>query len=431
MGKKIPLLLSTLTIISPILRCLSASATTLPPENERESWSVIELLSVADEVNERIKGDCNGDSSCMLSNYETIRSGDDKQATYLKLRERRFIVSSINPSDESFRVIYFDDSLKNKINGIDESEQINHAIFLWFNEWQMQVNIYFREELFNDDLEGKHILYYADERQSHNQIIFSNLITEFQLNEGDISGITNGRLDYSVGAGPHFDRSETANFSSCQYELGDECRAMLDNTGMVTYVPASPAESLPLTPVIEQFHITASQDNMEGSDSSQTEVVTEGESLYIGPGNDGEMENWIDVVDNHTEEESSSTEIVAQATVSENTSQPSSTIASNQTSNNTTNEETTNDSLSPVSSKASSKQSTTEPNPAIASTLSASSSNNDDVEVPIAGGTEKCTKSPKSPWWLIALFGICLLPFIWFILPNRKNKKDDKKSKNL
>ncbi len=430
MGKKIPLLLSTLTIISPILRCLSASATTLPPENERESWSVIELLSVADEVNERIKGGCDGDSSCMLSNYETIRSGDDKQATYLKLRERRFIVSSINPSDESFRVIYFDDSLKNKINGIDESEQINHAIFLWFNKWQMQVNIYFREELFNDDLEGKHILYYADERQSHNQIIFSNLITEFRLNEGEISGILNGRLDYSVGAGPHFDRSETANFSSCQYELGDECRAMFDNTGMVTYAPASPAEPLPLTPVIEQFHITASQDNMEGSDSSQIEVITEGESFYIGPNNDDEMENWIEVVDNHTEEDSSSTEIVAQATVSEKTSQSSSTVVSNQSSDNNTNGEMITSSLL-ISSEASTKQTTAEPNPVVASTLSAASSSVDGVEVPIAGGTEKCAKSPKSPWWLIALFGICLLPFVWFILPNRKNKKDDKKSKNL
>ena len=466
MGRKFPLLLLTLMLAGSNIQSFSASATSLPPENERDSWSVIELLEVADEVNERIRGNCNGDSSCMLSNLEAIESGNDKYAAYLKLRERRFLISSINPSDETFRVIYFDDSIDNKINGIDNSEQINHAIFMWFDEWRYQININFRDDLYNDDLAGKHILFYADERQTHRPIIASGIVTEFQLSDGAISGITNGRLDYSVGAGPHFDRSETADFTSCNAEPGDECRAMISTSEQTTYQPASPKEALPPSAIVEYFAVGEGEDPGTEINDDNSIISSEEQVEPLNPvPNDSEMTEeasdiTADATDNITSEDNIANIITQEdgqndiITSEESTggtkdapiiiptfsSSEISNLASSIPNEPTVNESIMNEPLTPItvtsaltSEKTYALASTTTtndiPNSTPTETKNLESENK--TEVPIVGKTINNTKSSKSFWWIIAIVGICLIPFIWFILPTKKNKKEAKKSKNL
>ena len=220
---------------------------------------------------------------------------------------------------------------------------------------------------------------------------------------------------------------------------------MIDASGRVTYTPATPAETMPSSAVVERFFVTGIPEETDYNDDGYFD--TWDDDLYYDPdyGNiaidddmyqtDTEVGYWVpeyndlqgpvddistdiqnnnatDIIDSEVEETITPKEFAT------NTSIPS----SSRTLLSKIDNETTNDPVEPTVASSVSTISTTKQS-------ETTKDNEKPIEVPVVGEVENSSKSHKSLWWLVALVGICLLPFIWFIIPTKKRKRTRKNQK--
>lgn len=101
MGKKIPLLISTLTL------CLSSLAPTVAwaEEEPRTAWTYEEMAALNVEYEREIAENCETDDPMCADSYIYSKSGDIYRALG-HYRERGLTITHINPNNHTIKVIY-------------------------------------------------------------------------------------------------------------------------------------------------------------------------------------------------------------------------------------------------------------------------------------------------------------------------------------
>lgn len=259
MAKKLPFIISALTILAGFgLQPPTVNA--LPFEEEEETkWSVIELLNHGSSVYKRILNDCRGATdvdSCISDDVNTIIANEDNQdSAFLHLRNLRFVVSSIDYAKGSIKFIFFNNDVVKKLQGITSPNVINNAYIGWLAS--PRANYYYTD--FNYLYEGRmdnsqYIV--ASLNGSNSLFAIPNQIIEVK----DPSYETNNIFDtiaYSIEGNNDFKVHRQFYFGGCtggDYEEGMECRAMINGKGDLVYRRFTGTEAIP-APLNEDFSL--------------------------------------------------------------------------------------------------------------------------------------------------------------------------------
>ena len=132
MGRKIPLLILTLTI--------SALAATVPNQASAAVrydgttwWSVAEMLDFYNQVEQEKVTLCGDDAGCTQEFDMTMVEKGNKYSALNNLIEGQFWITSINPKEETVKILFFDEDRMLAHMGIKEEIRLNSFYFAWFD----------------------------------------------------------------------------------------------------------------------------------------------------------------------------------------------------------------------------------------------------------------------------------------------------------
>ena len=160
--KKIPILLLTLIFSALFSTLFSANTQALYKDADGATWwSVEELLEfskIADAEEEELCGNNYGCREELF--FSRFENEDERYLALNMLKEGRFWITSINPTEETLKVLYFDEDEMLKRWGIEEKEALDFIFLAWFDSINGQIGNYNHylpiEPQFSDDL---HLLY--------------------------------------------------------------------------------------------------------------------------------------------------------------------------------------------------------------------------------------------------------------------------------
>lgn len=242
--KKIPILLLTLMfgLIFGIFFPTKAQALS-PDESGVAWWSVEELLAFSQFADREEEELCGDDFSCreelLFSRFES----EDARYQILDIfREGRFWITSINPTEETLEVLYFDEDQMLKRWGINEKQPLEFIFLAWFDKINGQIGNYDYnlpiEPQFSDDLH----LVYASEATSYSKDGFpTNIPFKLSINSTNLSENHIGRL-YIAVFGENYNSKGYLDYSSClqevDYKDGTTCKLMFSSGGSYRYLPS-------------------------------------------------------------------------------------------------------------------------------------------------------------------------------------------------
>ncbi len=228
--KKNPIFLLTLIICSALSTLFSAKTQALYKDaNDTSWWSVPELLEFSKVVAAEEEELCGGDFGCREELFfSRFESEDLKYQALEMLREGRFWITSINPTEETLEVLYFDEDQMLKRWGIEEIQPLEFIFIAWFDRINGQIGNYDHnlpiEPQFSDDLH----LMYADSAESYGEDGFpANQPFKLPINNTNLIEDHVGRL-YIATFGENYNSKGYLDYSSCleNYEEGETCQLM-------------------------------------------------------------------------------------------------------------------------------------------------------------------------------------------------------------
>ena len=356
-------------------------------------WSVEELLEFNQEVEAEKQAECGDDERCKMEfGFNMIEKGP-KYSALNNLLEGQIWITSINPTTETIKVLFFDDDMMLRRMGIEEKMNLESLFIGWSENPHLQLYNYDESHLLNES-EGHHVIYY--ETSDTNGYNWIPAWEEVELSAAGSQLINNksGRINYSAFA-DIFNAQGSFDYSNClnasDYEEGMECQMMISDDQWVSYFP-------PREQMIEQ-EITDDTPQENDPTDEQLGVIT----LIVNEEvNEQSEPNSPEITEEPPAE-------LGQDTLDENLSPgivPS-----------TDNVEELSTNTSLVSSK-SLHQIANASNP----------------KTPETGKSMKQTaNSTEQPWWPIVLAITSSISLIWWLLPTRSariRRKYEKSKKN-
>ncbi len=230
-------------------------------------WSVQELLKFYPEVEAEKDAECGDNQDCRMEFGWSMIERGPKYSALSNLLEGQFWVTSINPSAETVKVLFFDNDMMLRHMGIEEKLEIEHLYLGWFDEWKGQIYNYDHDGFTNGSVSGSHPLY--DSTVEDIDAIVPWEEVELSVVGGNLIENTTGKLDYALYAKYNmFNAQGHFDYSSClrapDYQDGMECQMMVSGDQWVSYFP--PRES-----IIEQTTTNEPGDNETGNDGSDAQ----------------------------------------------------------------------------------------------------------------------------------------------------------------
>lgn len=351
---------------------------TVLEENGTTWWSVEELLNFNQEVEAEKEAECGDNQDCRMEFGWSMIERGPKYSALNNLLEGQFWVTSINPTAETVKVLFFDDDMMLRHMGIEEKLEIEHLYLGWFDEWRGQIYNYDHDGFTNGTVSGSHPLY--DSTTEGVDAIVPWQESELSVTGGGLIYNTTGKLDYALYAKYNmFNAQGYFDYSSCLsapgYQEGMECQMMISGDQWISYFP--PREQI-----------------------NESEITNnESEAPFIEP------EIIYDEPENPTVEPEGDINLAI------------------------------NEPIQPLPSETNTSESTPfeETNPVTQIIIT-----EDNSVVPKAPETGKTTKSSENtvemPWWLIVLNVLGFLFIIWWFLPSRNvktHRKFEKKSAKM
>lgn len=278
MKKLTTLLLSTLILglVSPTTTTPKASA--LYKEEDGTTWySVPELLEYKEEYDREAANICGEDTHCLEELFfSEMESENPKFWALEQLTQQQIVVTSVNPTEETIKVLFFDENMMLKHMGISEPLTLGEFYMGWFDHDVDRIYNYgiYAEDLMNDTLSGAHYLY-AQRNDSEN-IIPSNEEFLIDVAGSGLSLNSSGEIAYAAFAEPYFNAmGRFSPYGSClmepDYAEGTECRLMLSaEKGQRFFPPREATEKEILkfdSPVIRQV------EDLEGREEDDSKEV--------------------------------------------------------------------------------------------------------------------------------------------------------------
>mgnify|MGYP003313363245 CR=1 FL=1 len=197
--KKISVLaISTLIIGQVFNPAVSAFATIR--DGDTTWWSVEEMLEFYQEVELEKATKCGNSSGCKMDfNFEMIEMGPKYRALQ-KFISRQFLVTAINPSSETIKVLLFDEDMMSKSMGIEEKIYLEHLYLGWFDEWNAQIFNYNHEQFTNGSIAGLHTMYDGSSEKDGPDWIPTLTEVELSVAGSDLRNNLSGIIDYAIFA---------------------------------------------------------------------------------------------------------------------------------------------------------------------------------------------------------------------------------------
>lgn len=296
--KRIPVLL-TLMFCAIFSALFSAKTQALYKDEDGVVWwsveDLLEFSEVADAEEEEL---CGEDLSCREELfYSRFESEDERYTALNMLKEGRFWVASVNPTEETLEVLYFDEDEWLKRWGIEEHQPLDFIFLAWFEQINGQIGNYNHylpiEPQFSDDLH----LVYADSSESYdiNNGFPANKPFKLPINNTNIIDNSLGRL-YIAVFGENFNSKGYTDYSSCltDYKEGETCELMFSPGRGYNYFPLrkttienEPSENTIIenteSDEIEHTELIISQETTEDKSNLEPQTVTEETLKPVSP----------------------------------------------------------------------------------------------------------------------------------------------------
>lgn len=366
MAKKFPLLILTLTISTLAATVPKPASATVWYDNTTW-WSVDEMLDFYQEVEQEKADLCGGDTECMQEFDMTMVERGNKYSALNNLIEGQFWITSINPKEETIKVLFFDEDRMLAHMGIKEEIRLKSFYLAWFDDWRGQIYNFYRPQFISGEIEGLHTVYdsIAEGLDATNFPAWQEV--EIAVPGSDLLLNTLGRLDAAVFGSEGFNSMGYTDYSDClnapDYEEGMECKMMVSGDKWISFFP-------PRAEIVEPDPITTPDTSDTTDDPSEPDTITNAttgapEPAPNEPTDDAPEESGKGSVDTATSESK------------------------------------------------------------VASTAYANS--NIPPRVPDTGAypAEVCSREINMPWWIIALISAGNALLIWWFTPNRHHLRQN------
>ena len=247
MGKKLPLLISTLIIVATgatISQDETVSATTIT-DTGLQAWSITEMNELYYQFQVEKDAICGNNPDCRRDLDFKRAESDPKYNALQAFSMSSFVLSSINPAENKFRLYFRDiDNMAMEMEGIEQHSPLTEAYIAWIDSDFTDHDYRFIDAMRNDlHPAGMHEIYKASTAlnganwfpveteveisvpDAHLELNHDNLIMLFGLNEPS-SVLSWVRYDSCI--------------NSPNYQTGMECRLMYNENANYVYVPFWP-----------------------------------------------------------------------------------------------------------------------------------------------------------------------------------------------
>lgn len=234
MKKQPNILLSILAICLAGTAISTPGASALYIEEDGTTWySVPELLEYKEEYDREARSTCGEDAHCLEELFfSEMESENPKFWALEQLTQQQIVVTSVNLTEETIKVLFFDEDMMLKHMGISEPLALGEFYMGWFDHDVERIYNYgmYAENLMNDALPGAHYLY--AQRDVSENIIPANEEFLIDVAGSDLNLNSSGEIAYAAFAEPYFNAmGRFYPYGSCllepDYAEGTECRLML------------------------------------------------------------------------------------------------------------------------------------------------------------------------------------------------------------
>lgn len=371
---------------------------------EADYWTLPEILALGPEIDAQAATICPNslaDPMCYMMARDEVMWSSPQYLAYSNLDFRRMLVTAINPSTSTARIMYLGGDLYNPEDDLS-------SLFLY---WDTDgVSARFLQQYESGSLgSGTHLLYAKSGLEGR---FPAGVEIEIPLDE-DLSLDPTGRLWYYYITSNGIRYQDGYTYSSClnhpSYHTGMECRMIFNKSNSdISYIPVEITPTTPENPTPENPN---SNDEAPGnSQSGETEL--QGDIDQSGTGNGQGRAEDIVLASTSTGPDTSNTTSHNWATIptsSANQANGQSTIATN----------------IPVATSEAAHQADSAIGSSQDSLVAAkSASNNMDgetVSLPSVGEQNAVV----FPWWLLILIAIGLGLLFWFFFGLSRRKEED------
>ena len=202
-------------------------------------WSVEELLKFNQEVEAEKDAKCGESQDCRMEfSFNMIEKGP-KYSALANLLEGQIWVTSINPTTETVKILFFDDDMMLRRMGIEEKMNLESLFMGWSEDPNLQLYNYDESHLASGT-EGHHVIYYETAETNGYNWIPSWKEVELPATGSRLIENKLGRINYSAFA-DIFNAQGYFDYSSCfdapDYYKGVECQMMVSGDQWVSYFP--------------------------------------------------------------------------------------------------------------------------------------------------------------------------------------------------
>lgn len=247
MGKKIPLLISTLTAISVGSGLLSSAAFATSSGASKNYWTVAELLAAKPIIDSTKDDFCGNNWDCREGVSQAYRGLGNRAGGEVELESIRVAVTSVNPSNGTVKIAYFGESLEHR-TWTAKRFNLTELYAFWIDADQSsQIPQATWTNIRNDvEVPGTHILISKNLANSSSGWFPEGQEVTFTV--GDISNIPRNELYVYANSEDGINTYGPTNFSSCinspNYQEGMECRLVYSNDiKWFEFIPMIPAEA--------------------------------------------------------------------------------------------------------------------------------------------------------------------------------------------
>ena len=430
MGKKIPLLLSTLTLAASGLGGLVAPATHAAMVIPRDVsyWTFQEILDFEAEFDATATERCGEDGICRHEFlFEQIESQDDARYSWVEyFKNNHFTITDVDPAGETVTLYFRDRDSMNWGSGIDNISELTEVHLAWIEDgfadprmdplWAdgRLITSYTADFRSGTIREGTHKVFSGTATEHGDGWFSSNVEHQYSTAGSDLLANDSHLIHFLVLSDTGYgDVLGAIEYDSC-YKFGYDgtgtCQVAYSSDGEMLYLPSTLFASSPTDSDEDPNTTEDSSDNESGDASSDTAADSNNAgSSTATESSDTSSSVSADSSNTAPSITSSDATIVASNVKSSYASVSSATVAESLVS--VANGEAPEPSTAPTSDQSQSSELSDTATPAPTTTY---------VEVPTASN-HSCTEI-NFPWWIIALLVAGDALALWWFLPNHHKK---------
>ena len=257
--KKIPILFLSILISGSLFMPVSPTFAMME-DNNTTWWTVEEMLVFYQAVEAEKDLECGDNQDCKMEFNFTMGEKGLKYSALENFIQNQFWITSVNPANETIKVLFFDEDMMLKHMGIEEELSLEHLYIAWFENWRGQVYNDDYDHFYEGYIEGLHRMYAGLSSIDGPDWIPAWQEVELSVAGSNIINNTQGVITYSIFAENNmFNAQGSINYSKCfsapDYEEGTECKMYISGDQWISFFP-------PREQIVEQIE-QPNQDEVE------------------------------------------------------------------------------------------------------------------------------------------------------------------------